>query len=163
MDIAGKVLCHYDIPVVGNLLTSTVQSGILIMSFAGEANVGCNIIEMDLATNKLLPYGKRIVSFPDVGVEIWRTCVVIRQETSSMVVPFDSPIKYFKRYGNDYLMRTSMRLYCISDDRYQLLSALDEANTHFDGEVILTAKGPMAVQPDGAIIYDIFAELKELQ
>jgi hypothetical protein len=158
LDGAGKSVVALDIPVTGNLRTSTVQGGILILSFAGENDVGTNIFRIDLASNKLLPHSDRIARLEDVGVDIWLTRVVVHKDESRLVIPFDSPIQYFKRYRNDYIICTMMRLYCASQDQDLLLSATDIRNCTYDGQVVLTAKGPVAIEPSGKIIYDLFSQ-----
>lgn len=155
---AGKTLVSFDIPVVGNLLTSTVQSGTLVMSFLGENGIGVNFFRIDLTTDKLLSHNDKIVTLEDAGVDIWLTRVVLHHGESKFVCPFDSDLQYFKRYHNDYLICTSMRLYCISEGRSFLVRALNISGCTFDGEIILTANGPAAVNASGKVVFDLFLQ-----
>ena len=160
-DGAGKTLVSLDIPVVGNLRTSTIQSGILIMSFAGENNVGTNIFRIDLANNKLLPHSDLICTLKDLGVEIWLTHIFVRHAGATFLCPFDSPLQYFKRYRQDYILCTLQRLVCISSEKEVLLSARDAQDWTFDGQIVLTAKGPIAIEPSGKILFDLFAQQEQ--
>jgi hypothetical protein len=157
-DGAGKNVASIDIPVIGNLRATTIQGGILIMSFAGENGIGTNILKIDLATNKLLAHSDRICTLKDLGVELWLSHILVRHAGASFLCPFDSPFQYFKRYKQDYILCTLQRLVCVSSEKHALLSAKDAQDWTFDGDVVLTTRGPVAIEPSGKIIYDLFSQ-----